>query len=160
MRCCVLWVSIVVFSWLSHLNCLSQVQRIWLNPGVKVAYTFGEDGGFTVGPEVSVVWETEKNLIGVLVDVDHCQRARRMKLHVGIEAMGFPFPKAPVGLSAGPTIIWQDSKTAYGVTVTGYTGLGLIPFVGSTIRTDGPVLVELGSYLKIPIIAHGPRFKM
>jgi len=69
-------------------NLFSQVERIWFNPGVKLGYTFGENGGFTWGYELSITFQQEKVIssekipyfTGLVVDIDYCKDITKMHL--------------------------------------------------------------------------------
>ena len=120
----------------------------WLNPGIKLGYTFGAHGGFIWGLEVSYTFVNKSFFWGPLIDVDFCKD--RVKTHVGIE--GF-FLLA--GVDIGPTWISEKGKTKLGYSIIPFTGLVIIPYYNLTFIPGKSTLREIGSYLKIPILRAG-----
>lgn len=97
-------------------------ERSFFNFGFKFGHTFGDDGGFTVGTEISYTTLSEKFGRGILIDYDVCQG--RSKLHLGAELMA-----AGVGVSIGPTLAGQYNQTVWGYTATffwGFVSLSLL----------------------------------
>ncbi len=157
-RIIVLFIVLTFFSE-SH-KLYSQTKRVWINPGIKLGYQFGNANGFLIGFEFSAVWENGDHSKGILIDVDYCEAANFFKLNLSVENHPFPFSKFPLGFSIGPSFILKDSKFYFGLTpITYFMGLGFIPFIGSTFTFDFPPILELGSYIKIPIRVSGPEIK-
>ena len=86
-----------------------------VSPGVKVSYTFGAQGGFTIGAEVSFLQPHSMGVGGIVTSADYCYcTAQRIRLHAGLE-LGF--------LEVGPV---------YDVT-EGYAGLILTALLPAPI---------------------------
>ena len=136
---------------------LSAQDRLWINPGLRISYAFGEKGGMTIGPEISVVWEVHDGMAGIVVDLDFCDSARRTKLHVGFERHPL-WHEGLVGVCIGPTLIWEHARCDPGFTITPYTGFMFIPFTALTIRGHEPSIFELGGDVKYPWRISGPAF--
>jgi hypothetical protein len=129
----------------------SQDERVWFNPGVKCGYTFGDNGGFTWGYEMSITYQQTRTFgyknypyyIGVVLDIDFCKDMT--KIHLGAELASL------AGLCIGPTWITENGKTDLGFSITPYTGLFLYPYYSFTYRSEKPNIHEIGGYLKLPI---------
>jgi hypothetical protein len=130
----------------------------WLSPGIKLGYHFGDGGGFIIGAEVSILWDRNDDsnfrVKGIAIDYNYCQSLKFSHLSFSFE--GHPvIGNVPMGVSVGPGVIFKDEKIKYGVSAVAYTGVGLVPFVGSTyIYGENPDF-ETGSYIKIPIAVKG-----
>jgi hypothetical protein len=134
-----------------------QVRRVWVNPGIKIAHTFGSEGGLTVGAEISVIWEKHDSALGVVLAIDHCRAAQRLRLHAGIEGHPLPVTRLPFGLEIGPSFIWEPSNRSLGVLIGTYTGIVLVPELAGTIRLSDSPLFEVGFFGKIPIRSSGAK---
>ncbi len=126
----------------------------YLNPGIKFGYTFGENGGATVGIEVSYtrVGETSDRpfAYGILASVDYCKNADRVRYHIGGEYLF---------LAIGPTMIVEAGAIDWGVNVTPYLWAIVVPYFNYTFRTAGHSnLSEVGGFLKIPIWVKGDEY--
>ncbi|MBI3112570.1 MAG: hypothetical protein HYZ01_13465 [Ignavibacteriales bacterium] len=122
--------------------------QIWIvNPGVKVGYTFGPDGGFISGIEVSVTTYLGEKLgaAGVLVSVESLGNLRMT--HVGIEY----FPHPWVGVSLGPTFIRDEARNDLAWSTTIFGGMFVLPYYRAILRTDSTHLHEIGTFVKLPI---------
>jgi len=129
----------------------SQDERIWFNPGMKIGYTFGENGGFTWGYEMSITYQQAKTIgnikipyyTGLVIDIDYCNDIK--KIHLGAEFASV------AGICIGPTWITENGKTEVGFSIIPYTGLFLYPYYSFTYRSEKPNIHEIGGYLKLPI---------
>jgi hypothetical protein len=135
----------------------AQVRRVWVNPGFKIAHTFGPEGGLTVGAEISVVWEKHNSASGVVLAIDHCREANRLRLHAGVEGHLLPVNRLPFGLEVGPSLIWEGSGRSVGIFLGTYTGAIVVPEFGGTFRLSGAPLLEAGMLGKIPLRSSGER---
>ena len=126
----------------------------FINPGVKLGYTFGSQGGFTYGFEISYTTALERRTLGgVVVDVDFSPGL--IILHIGMEATeigpeanAIPWP----GFCLGPSIVWQNNhQSEIAISATLYAGLLAYPYVEYTFRPFSSDLFQAGTYLKIPI---------
>ena len=134
---------------------VAQVKHIWLSPGLKIGYTLGETGGFTIGTEISYVWEfNEERMVGMagaVVGFDYCISSQRFKLNLGIEG-----PSPLWGASIGPTAIWEKGQTRGAITFALYVGAWLYLYFANTFPFDGKdILYEPGLYIKAPILLQG-----
>ena len=124
---------------------------IFVNPGVKAGYTFGDRGGFTIGLEVSVTayWSSTK-ILGAALDYDYCTGAERHRFHIGAEgSVSF------VGLQAGPTWVREKGRDDLGLTITPYFGIVAYPYYSLTLLRNAPPLHETGIFAKLPIRVYG-----
>jgi hypothetical protein len=124
---------------------------IFVNPGVKLGYTFGDRGGFTLGLEVSVTayWSSTR-ILGATLDYDYCGAAERHKFHLGAEGS-----VDAIGLDVGPTWVREKGRDDFGATITPYFGLIAFPYYSLTILRDSPPLHEAGVYGKLPLRVYG-----
>jgi len=119
----------------------------FINPGVKVGYAFGENGGFTYGFELSYVrtgptWLEKK--YGVVLNVDWIKDLT--KYHLGVEYIG----GALLGGEFGPSILIQNGEIDYGVQATPFLLFFLIPYYSHTFVLNGIDINEIGSFVKLP----------
>ena len=135
----------------------SQVRRVWVNPGFKIAPTFGSDEGLTLGAEISVIWEKHDSALGVVLAIDHCRAAQRLKLHAGIEGHILPLTSLPFGLEVGPSLIWESTSRSLGFRIATYTGIILVPELAGTFRLSDSPLFEVGLLGKIPVRSSGKK---
>ena len=142
--------SIVALVMSCHCHQLSS--QTVVSPGMKLGHTFGENGGFTWGFEVSITSFTHPPYYGGVVDIDFCKE--RTKLHIGFQA------SLIAGASIGPTWIWEDRQQDVGFSVIPFAGVFLYPYYAYTVRPEKPDLQEIGSYLKIPIAINGKLMKL
>ena len=136
---------------------LGQVGRVWLNPGIKITHTFGEPGGMTVGAEVSVLWERKDYMTGIVVAIDHCRSAGRLKLHLGFEGHLLPFNRLPLGGEFGPSAVWTKGDLQFGLGLYLYSGVILVPTGGANFLFDGSAVGEIGMLFKIPLRTSGRK---
>ncbi len=132
---------------------ISIAQRTFINPGIKLGYQFGKDGGFSFGFETSFTYMGEKGFFyGAVFAIDRFQR--KNYIHIGLE-VATPF----VGLEVGPTFLnGTEPDIGFGATI--YTGLGLYPYFRYTNMKINPDVYELGTFLKLPVKISGEDFKM
>lgn len=123
--------------------------RQWLNPGIKLGYTFGTGGGFVWGFELSYTFDDDSGFFwGPLIDLDTCHG--RVKTHIGIEGSYFG-----IGVDVGPTFITKAKQTDIGYTVTPFVGVIIYPYYSYTLRPGKSGLHEIGSYVKWPFQVAG-----
>ncbi|MBI3259435.1 MAG: hypothetical protein HYZ54_08195 [Ignavibacteriae bacterium] len=143
----------------SSRNLFAAPEEIYFNPGIKLGYSFGKNGGFVWGLEFSVTTVISRSynqglLIGAVVDIDFCRNWRRV--HFGIESSPFGIDYLCAGIDIGPSITTIDTHTYYGFSVIPYLGAGAYPYFNYTFTgKDSLGLFELGSYIKIPIPTSG-----
>jgi hypothetical protein len=157
LRPLVLSLSILIAMTLPSGESLAQVRRVWMNPGFKITHTFGEPGGMTVGAEISLLWERNEYATGVLVAIDHCRSANRLKLHLGVEGHLLPFNRLPLGAEFGPSVVWTKGNPQFGFGLFSYTSIVLVPTMGGTFLLDGTALAEIGMLFKIPLRTSGRK---
>lgn len=134
--------------------------QVWINPGVKLAYTFGE--GFTWGFELSAVFlppETTYSGSGVLDRVgqaiDHWSgvwgivfNVDRTAGHITKLRLGAEWVGPGIGIEGGPTLILDEAGSHYGIGVTPWTGFFTMPYYTYTFAFGRENLHELGLYVK------------
>lgn len=132
---------------------ISFAQRLYINPGIKLGYMFGEKGGFVFGYELSFLMENTKRdmLWGFVIDYDKINNMER--LHLGIEAI------RAVGLDIGPTFVWEDGKNYTGFSAIPFGGIILIPYYNFTYLYQKGTFHEIGSYVKISFGDYGFRLQ-
>lgn len=125
--------------------------KLFLNPGLKFGYAFGEKGGFIFGAELSFVyWHSDSFpfYYGAVISVE---RGRNITIyHFGIET-GMAFG----GVEIGPSFIRRNGNENFGYGLTAYTGFILMPFYNYTKIKDGEHISEVGSFIKIPVLIKG-----
>lgn len=135
------------------LTCFSQDGRTFINPGFKLGYRFGQNGGLTGGLEISITRWGQNAYTGALFSIDHSDRT--IECHCAFEAgSGF------FGVSIGPIIALREQSVDYGFGLTPYVGFVLIPYYRFVYLQHSPSEHEVGSFLKIPIHAAGERFSL
>jgi hypothetical protein len=142
--CGILFIS----SWLMKSESLARPREWFLNPGVKVGYAFGPNGGFIYGWEVSItsIKNDGTDGFGVFVSSESNSSISHL-LHFGIEI----FPRSFLGASLGPSLIKIDGKTKSGLGVTVFGGLLLLPYYRFTYIPETAGLHEAGTFFKMLI---------
>jgi hypothetical protein len=131
----------------------AQANVVTMNPGVKIAYTFGRGGGWTYGFELAVTWmRPEIDWIigsGAVLDFTWTKHGI-FELRAGYEVFG------PVyGLEVGPALVLGPDKTYFAIDVTPWLGAVFAdPYLTWSFGIGGPSRTELGTYLKLPICLH------
>jgi hypothetical protein len=131
---------------------ISQDHRTFINPGVKLGYRFGENGGLAAGFEISATRWTPSGYLGLLLSVDHS--GKTLRTHLGFEG-----GRGLLGLAIGPTIAFRDKTLDYGFNVTPYAGFVIIPYYNFMFLRSFPSEHEVGSFIKFPIQVSGERFR-
>ena len=116
-----------------------------ISPGIKIGWSSGDEGGMTMGFELSVIqlMNDRGNYVGLVFDFDGTARGRR-KFHLGAE-FGIPF----LGMEIGPTIVVEEDESRVALTVTPYAGIYLLPYYSITF--PGTIINEAGAYVKLPM---------
>jgi hypothetical protein len=128
-----------------------QSHRTAINPGIKLGYEFGDNGGFVFGVEISLVVEKQSSdyyYYGFVLSTDKCRDLK--KYHIGVEG-----GRGLMGICIGPSFLSQKGEHDFGLTVTPYYGGLLIPYLSITTTVNSRFIGEIGSYVKIPIPAGG-----
>ena len=145
-----LFISFIIFTQ----NDFAQY-NLYVSPGLKFGYAFGEDGGFVLGAELSVVAWPEDGLsfhIGTVISAE-------ISKHFSVYHFGGEFGGAIGGIDVGPSIVNVEGESNLGVGGTLYTGFVLMPFFNYTKVSGGYHISQVGSYLKFPVLAKGKKFK-
>jgi hypothetical protein len=130
-------------------------KRAFISPGLKFGYSFGKNGGFIFGLEVSIVLHSEDSFIyGAVVSIEHIKNA--FILHAGLETTT-PWI---IGIEVGPSLLLQNGRNKFGFGATTYLGVILMPFVNYTWFSKKHSFVQTGSFLKIPIQIDGRKFSL
>jgi hypothetical protein len=121
---------------------------VFVSPGISLAYTFGDKGGFTMGAEVSVTTlpTNASYFLGGLVNVDYCFGEQRTKAHLGLEGGGAIF-----GLDVGPSWVSDRGISDMGITISPFLGLVIYPYYSATLMFHGETIHEAGVWGKWPI---------
>jgi len=128
--------------------------RWFINPGIKLGYAFGENGGFISGLEISVtnVPDARRPILGACVSIE--QTNSTTFVHCALEASGL------VGISLGPTIVVSEGDHRLGIGGTVFGGLVVMPYYRLTYIPNWSVLNEVGSFIKIPLKLSGPDINL
>ena len=121
-------------------------QNVYVNPGLKLGYMFGENGGFVFGFELSITRLSENGglLYGYVFDYDMTKKIKR--IHLGIEAS-----RTLIGLDVGPTFLWAEGKGNLGFSIIPFGGAILYPYYNYTLLFPNTTYQEIGSYIKYTI---------
>ena len=115
--------------------------------GMKFGYTFGKEGGFTWGFEVSAIKYLETGYQGGVIDLDFCQDD--IKLHAGYEIQ--PSLILP-GVCIGPSLRLHRGRFDPGFSIIPYYGVIAIPYYNySYFPLSTKSISEIGTYIKVPI---------
>ncbi len=125
-----------------HSSCESEL--IFVCPGLKIGYTFGNQGGFTLGYEVSIVIVslTTDSRYGIVYDYDIFRD--NAKYHIGLEYM-----YRVGGIDIGPTFFRSPSLNKTGFTVIPFGGMFVLPYYNFTYIDHQTMFHEVGTYGKI-----------
>ena len=134
----------------------SQNYTVFLSPGFSFSHSFGENGGFTFGVEISLVF--------VDADIGQCFGAvtsfktnkNIQSIHVGAEYMYW------AGIECGPTFTFErnSNKNYTGLSVTGFlSAIALAPYYTYVFNFKNIDNSDVGSYLKFPIFIGGERLR-
>ncbi len=124
---------------------------VYVNPGIKVGYTFGDRGGLTFGLELSVTqYQSRGMLLGGVIDYDYTPASGMHKTHLGAEGSVWG-----LGLDLGPTWVIGNGKSGLGATFTPFVGLVAYPYYSFTAMVGMENIHEAGAYLKPPIHVSG-----
>lgn len=124
----------------------------FFNPGIKIGYTFGPNGGMTYGIEISYTKLYEERVgEGIVFDLDYTPSLRTWKVHGGLEV------GSGIGLCAGPTLIFSPEKTEVAASLIPFIGAGLYFYYHFLIRfSSSPDIFETGVYGKYSLqTVHG-----
>ena len=125
--------------------------RWFINPGFKLGYAFGENGGFISGFEISVTNypDARRPILGACVSLE--QTNSITLVHCALEASGL------VGISLGPTMVVSEGGHSVGIGATVFGGLVVMPYYRLTYIPNWSTLNEIGSFIKIPLKLSGPE---
>jgi hypothetical protein len=128
-------------------HCETDATSIFINPGVKLGYTWGKNGGFTWGWEVSCSAYRNGTMAyyGVSIGMDWTKNIR--KSYVNLET-GVPLF---TGISLGPTLITENGRNDVGISFSSYILFLAMPYYTQTTRFGHRNIEEVGVYLKMPI---------
>ena len=126
----------------------------FFSPGIKLGYTFGENGGFAFGFEGSFTVTGDYGddpIYGVVFDYDWSGEIN--KTHIGFE-----YYRWLGGIDIGPTIAWKNGQRYFGFSAIPFIGVLVNPYYNYTFLNGEFGLHEIGAYLKIPIQIDDHRF--
>ncbi len=128
---------------------LAAQESLYINPGIKLGYTLGDDD-IVEGIEISIVrWPNKATMSGVCVSFE--RKGALNIFHVAFEAGGV------IGLSVGPSIVGSGRSGRLGFAATVWSGLGVMPYFRYTSVPGRPDFSEMGSFFKLPIRIDGPK---
>lgn len=132
-----------------------QAQGVYVNPGIKIAYQFGQNSGFVYGIEISCTTFLDninqpESIIGIVLDIDMLKG--RPMIHLGVEKNFISI----MGLDIGPTIYFAEEKTLIGVTFNYFVGPVLLFGNFSFTKFFGEITAytQIGLYAKYPLLLH------
>jgi hypothetical protein len=136
-------------------NCNAQA-KWYINPGFKLGYVFGSNGGFIVGAEVSATTAQIDNnsAFGFFISTESIHSTAI--IHFGVEA----FPRILYGLSIGPSIVTSDKETNIGISTTIFGGMFALPYYRFTYVSDSLSMHELGTFIKFMIPMQKETFSL
>lgn len=120
--------------------------------GPKLGYTFGEQGGITVGFEASFFPSVKDPIndpfrYGATFDATFWKQ--HVSLRLGAQIMGF----AVVGLDVGPTLVWKDGESSLYLGTIFFAGAVFYPYIETIHRPGMDNLNSVGTYFKLPVAA-------
>ena len=128
--------------------------KLFINPGLKFGYAFGEGGGFVFGAEISfVAWPLNDSSLhlGAVISAE-------ISDHFSIYHFGGEFGAAIGGFDIGPSIIKMKGESNLGIGTTIYSGFVLMPFFNYTRINSDYHISQIGSYLKFPLLVKGDKY--
>ncbi|MFN8358329.1 MAG: hypothetical protein U0264_00310 [Candidatus Kapaibacterium sp.] len=149
--------SILIMMACTSQNLLASEPRIYINPGVKFGYSFGEKGGFTYGLDVSITSTFTDSFSPFWAGIVFTTNKRKGKhsIHYGVQASYLGF-----GMEVGPTYVNDYGKMYSGYSVTTFGGFVIIPYYTySRFDKDSLTNHEIGTYVKMPILIMGESFR-
>ena len=117
----------------------------WWSVGPKLGYTFGADGGVTIGAEASY-FPNESNAVypyGFTIDINSW--AGHLSLHAGAESWYL------IGVDIGPTLFFSQKGVNFGMSLIAWDGVFLYPYYEMGIQFNGEIFNGVGGYLKFPL---------
>ena len=149
-------IIVLVFAILFSAN-IVEAQLGFFSVGLKIGYSFGNNGGLTMGIEGSYFHLADDGRsVGAVISVDGWKEYRR--LHLGIES-NFKTKAEDVmelaGFEIGPTILMRDGEYDIGIGATPYFGVFIIPYYTFTFYDENFHTHEAGTYLKFPFPVEG-----
>ncbi len=131
----------------------AQANVVTLNPGFKLAYTWGPGGGWTYGGEIAVTWMTPDVdwIIGSGAVLDFTWTKHGVfELRAGYEMYGLIY-----GLEVGPALVVRPDRTHLAIDITPWLGGVFVdPYFTFSVGIGGPSRRELGAYFKLPLCLH------
>lgn len=134
--------------------------RVFLCPGFKFGYAFGENDGFIYGLELSMVYHSDesigRSIYGLVISIDKLKELN--KFHIGFErTIGNDQTNFlnGLGFEIGPTLVWSDDEKYFGLSVCAYHGFIFYPYFTFNFINKDVSFQEIGGYLKFPIMMTG-----
>ena len=127
-----------------------------MSAGVKIGHSFGDNGGFTWGLELSISqWNYENRgagMIGAVLAWDMIGAQDLSRLHFGLQGGGV-YSVGSAGAVAGPTLLFQKGEPVRaGVTLTPFLGVFTAHPYYSLTLAPGRTYEELGLIAKAPFV--------
>ncbi|HEY3876512.1 MAG TPA: hypothetical protein VGM92_13635 [Candidatus Kapabacteria bacterium] len=120
-------------------------QPFW-SVGPKLGYTFGENGGVTIGAEASYFPVfSSANVPPYALTFDINSWKGHVSVHAGFEVWYL------IGADIGPTVFFTPNNVTPGISIILWDGVLLYPYFEFGIPFGGPGYHSVGGYLKFPI---------
>ena len=150
-------ILLLAISFLCSFGCAAQTRDWYINPGIKLGYVFGKDGGFNFGIEISVTTTRDNNghdTYGALISFESFHD--KEVAHIGFEV----FPNIWYGFSMGPSLVFSSENSDIGIATTIFGGAFILPYYRYTYLPSSPDFHEVGSYLKLLIPLQEEHFSV
>lgn len=122
--------------------------KIFVCPGIKLGFCFGEFTEWNIGAELSIVMlpnhSNNEERYGIVLNYDKVDDMKRF--HIGLE-----YIKGYYGIDIGPTFGWNENEQYYGMSIIPFGGLFVLPFYNFTYLSNNIIIHEVGTYLKLAI---------
>ena len=116
------------------------------NPGIRLGYQFGNNGGFVYGLEFSIMKTiVDYPSFGGKVSIDFCKDNTKLQLGAQVSHI--------LGLYIGPTFYFSENKTNFGYSVGLYGTVVILPFYEYTKIFDENnfSISQTGVFLVLPV---------
>ncbi|MFZ4619786.1 MAG: hypothetical protein ACOYNS_04445 [Bacteroidota bacterium] len=134
---------------------LSAQPSTFVSVGCKIGYSVGATSEMIGGVEISVTQfpEFSRPAMGACLSYEFSKSKKLV--HAGVE-----FISAIPSGSIGPTVMFSNERTEYGISGTLWTAVVIMPYLRQTVMFgDAKNASEIGLFLKIPKKLSGPAIR-